>query len=352
MKEVEAVALALRQLAEFLGAIPAVSKSKVIAESVGGAIDLLASVKIGDQPLQLACEVTASGQPRYVRNAILQAQHYVLRHAPDAIPMIIAPYLTEQARQLCREEDVAFLDFEGNARLAAGSIYIEREVASKPKTERRELRSLFKPKSARLLRTLLRDPTHTWRVVELAEAAGVSVGHASEVGSALRAREWAEQTGEGLHLTEPGSLLDAWAQDYEPPAGKQVRLYTPLHGASLDKAARQAMAAGPSGRAALASFSAAAWLAPYGRHSSRYFYADDEGLTRLRDALHLSASDKGGNVIVRVPNEDGVLDDIVQPEPGVVCTSPVQTYLDLLQAGERGQESAEHLRSALLPDTQ
>jgi hypothetical protein len=32
----------------------------------------------------------------------------------------------------------------------------------------------------------------------------------------------------------------------------------------------------------------------------------------------------------------------------VVCTSPVQTYLDLAAAGERGQEAADHLRQERL----
>ncbi len=31
-----------------------------------------------------------------------------------------------------------------------------------------------------------------------------------------------------------------------------------------------------------------------------------------------------------------------------LCTSPVQTFLDLSAAGERGKEAAEHLRSKLL----
>jgi hypothetical protein len=40
----------------------------------------------------------------------------------------------------------------------------------------------------------------------------------------------------------------------------------------------------------------------------------------------------------------GVFRDTVEPAQGVICTSPVQTYLDLAIAGERGREAAEHLR--------
>ena len=40
--------------------------------------------------------------------------------------------------------------------------------------------------------------------------------------------------------------------------------------------------------------------------------------------------------------------DTVEPAPGVACTSPVQTYLDLSKAGERGREAADHLRQERL----
>jgi hypothetical protein len=36
--------------------------------------------------------------------------------------------------------------------------------------------------------------------------------------------------------------------------------------------------------------------------------------------------------------------DVYEPAPGIRCTSPIQTYLDLSKGGERGEEAAEHLR--------
>ncbi|PTN52788.1 hypothetical protein DAI43_01230, partial [Achromobacter xylosoxidans] len=53
---------------------------------------------------------------------------------------------------------------------------------------------------------------------------------------------------------------------------------------------------------------------------------------------------KGENLVVTVLDDPGLFLDTVQPAPGVVCTSPIQTYLDLSVAGERGQEAADHLR--------
>jgi hypothetical protein len=45
---------------------------------------------------------------------------------------------------------------------------------------------------------------------------------------------------------------------------------------------------------------------------------------------------------------EGVFLDAVNPSPGIFCTSPVQTFLDLSASGERGNEAAQHLRSKLL----
>jgi hypothetical protein len=42
--------------------------------------------------------------------------------------------------------------------------------------------------------------------------------------------------------------------------------------------------------------------------------------------------------------DHGLFRNTVEPVPGAICTSPVQTCLDLAAAGERGREAAEHLR--------
>jgi len=308
-------------------------------------IDIVADVEVSGRRHVLVCAVKSSGQPRHVRMALLQLRDYVAHHAQNPSPVLIAPYLSRDAQALCREHDVSYLDLEGNSRLIFGSVFIERQVASKPVVERRELRSLFKPRSAQVLRVMLRDPRRAWRVTELAKTAAVSLGHVSNVRSGLLDREWARVSDDGLFLSEPGALLDAWRAVYAPPAGKQSTFYTTLHGRAFEEVARRVLHADDdTGLAAFASFSAAQWLAPYGRTGTQYFYADDAGLARLRAALKLSSISKGENVLVTVLKDSGLFRDTVEPAPGAICTSPVQTYLDLATAGERGREAAEHLR--------
>ncbi|WP_420868330.1 hypothetical protein [Cupriavidus oxalaticus] len=344
MKEEACAGEALRRLLE---KIPILQIEDIEAGAVSGdwQPDLIARLLVDGQEHLLICEYKSNGQPRYARSALLELRNYVAQRAPRATPVFIAPYLSTAVRQLCAEMGVSYLDLEGNARIAFGGVFIERMVADKPLAEQRELKSLFRPKSAQVLRAMLREPDRAWRVTELSEVSGVSLGHVSNVRTGLIDREWASASDDGLVLSAPDALLDAWRDSYTPPSGERLRFYTPLHGSALEAAARNTLGIQEGqGHAAFASFSAAQWLAPYGRTGTHYFFADEDGLCKLQAALKLVTASKGENVVVTVPKDLGLLADTVEPAPGVICTSPVQTYLDLSIAGERGAEAAEHLR--------
>lgn len=349
MKDAEVrAAEALRGLLE---RIPILQVKSIDTEAVSNdwEPDLIVRLLVDGRPHQLVCEYKSNGQPRYARSAMLELRNYVAHRAPKATAVFIAPYISPAVRQLCDETGVGYLDLEGNARIAFGGVFIERIVADKPAAQQRELKSLFRPKSAQVLRAMLREPGRAWRVTELSETSGVSLGHVSNVRTGLIDREWAHASDDGLVLSDPNALLDAWRDSYSAPLGERLRFYTPLHGSALETAARSALRSDSApGRAAFASFSAAQWISPYARTGMHYFFADEEGVRRLQAALKLTPSSKGDNVVITVPKDLGLLVDTVEPAPGAVCTSPVQTYLDLFVAGERGAEAADHLRQERL----
>lgn len=341
---------AAEALKAFLVTIPQLSIEHITVVGEPGepdrGVDIVAETEFAGRPMRLVIEVKSNGQPRMALQVAHQLKRYLDLSGQEAVPMFMAPYLSEQSQATCREEGLAYLDFVGNARISFDTVFIDRQVEGKPDPERRALRSLFKPKSTRILRVLLNDPQRAWRVTDLAEEAKVSLGLVSTIGSALRERNWADQSEQGLHLIDPSGLLDEWARNYEQPKGEEVRLYTHLHGKPLAERLREL--ATYEGRVALASFSAADWYAPFVRQSTSYFYADEKGLGALQTLLNLSYPAKGANIVVRVPDEDGVLEDARPVAPGVVATSPVQTYLDLMAGGERGAEGAAHLKDQLL----
>lgn len=310
-------------------------------------IDFVVNLRVHRQLWKLVCEVKANGQPRIIRDAASQVRAYAHKLGPRAIPVIVTPYLSEEARGLCREMEVNYLDLAGNCRFSFDGVFIERESASRPPVAKRELRSLFKPKSAQVLRLLLRRPNRTWKVAELAQTAGVSLGHISNVTSALIDREWGTRDEAGFKLAKPDALLDNWRDNYEAPSGEVKRYYTVLHGKAFEKAAEHFFEE-VSDAAALASFSAAEWLAPYGRVANHYVYATRPALPILRSVFRAEPATRGDNLLVTVLEEDGVLHDALEPHHGIRTTSLVQTYLDLAQAGERGREAADHLREERL----
>lgn len=311
--------------------------------------DILASISVFGRRHTLVCEVKHNGQPRYVRNAALQLRYCVSRMTIGAIPVLIAPFLSEKSRAICIDHNVCYLDLHGNVLFQAPGILIDVTVADRPVTERRDLKSLFRPKAAHILRVMLRNPKRVWRVAELAEASGASLGHVSNVRKVLLNREWAENPANGVALADPDALLDAWRNTYRRPDGDLIKLYTSLHGRTFEETAKDVLSAHSfRNSAAFASFSAARWIAPYGRTGIDYFYADREGAEKIADTLRASNVAKGSNVEILVLKDRNILEDTVEPAPGVICTSPVQTYLDLSISGERGAESADYLRRKTL----
>jgi Transcriptional regulator, AbiEi antitoxin, Type IV TA system len=345
MKEIERLgAEAMRGL---LQEIPLVTLNSLEVESCtqDRKVDLLASVDVAGEHHVLVCETKQSGQPRFVRDAIYQLRDYLRAFPKSATPVVIAPYLSPESRQLCLQNGVSFLDLEGNVRLVFGTVFIDRVRANKPSPELRELKSLFKPKSAQVLRVLFRDPKKSWKVVDLANAASVSLGHASNVRTALLNREWGEVAAEGLHLRAPDELLEAWKVAYVPPVAERLPFYTTLHGSLLESRVKEFFNSAPNNsRTALASFSAAQWIAPYGRTGTLFLWSEKMAMEDIKEKLQLSSSLKGENVVVSVPQDNSVFFDVDAPEYGIRCTSPLQTYLDLSKNGERGEEAAEHLR--------
>lgn len=50
-------------------------------------------------------------------------------------PVLLAPYLSADSRQICQENNIAFLDMEGNAQLQFGGVYIDHRMPGKPVPE-------------------------------------------------------------------------------------------------------------------------------------------------------------------------------------------------------------------------
>lgn len=306
----------------------------------------------------IVVEALPDGAPRFVRSRAYRIEtcmrrlHAVKRtQGVDGLNgIMVAPYFSPASRAICLEHGLGHLDFVGNTHLAFGGVYVERSVVHRPKPETRRLRSLFSPKAGAILRVLLQDPDRAWRVEDLASAAGASRGHVSNVRRDLLDREWGRKQAGGVALAQPGAVLRAWRDAYRGPRGQRITGYTRLHGAELKERLQRVLnTQATQPRCLFSQNSAAQWLAPYLRDITASLYADAAGAERLRAVLELVPADIGVNVFIRVPTDESLFHDAVEPVPGVFCTGPIVTYLDLWIGNDRKREAAEHLARSLLP---
>lgn len=308
------------------------------------------SFKVAGEPHRLIVECKSSGQPRHVRGAIQKLGQAIFRAHELTRGLFFAPFISPSVRQLLAQSNIGWLDLAGNARVVFPRLHLELEKADRdPFATKREQRSLFYPKSARLLKVLLHHPHVPWKVAALADKAQVSMGQVSNVRRALIDRDWATaEAGEGLRLTQPDALLDAWRDDGLHPPSVALRGYTLKHGKSLEAAIAAMfadLALNSGSDVLLASHSVARRAAPYARIAGEFFYASEVGIRQLKRHLDIAAADKGENVTIYRPSDEGLWMETMKLSHDTKGTGPIQTYLDLLTTGERGREAAEHWRA-------
>jgi hypothetical protein len=306
--------------------------------------DWLADVGAKDQHWTLVVECRRIGQPREVRTGVLQLKHY-LEKLPGNKPsygVLVAPFISEESARICEEAGVGYADLAGNARLSFDQVFIETRSPENPFRERREARSIFAPKAARVLRLLLQGPLRPWKVVELADAARVSLGWVSAVRQQLFAREWAVDEPGGLRVTKPGALLDAWAKGDEWAKRTTTREYSLLSSDSTQLAEKLRDLLGKQPHAFTQWF--AGWLRhPYTIPTVVTAYVTsfpEESV--IAEKLLARRVTGGGGLRLVTPKDEGVLNPS-QSVRGFNLVSDVQVYLDLQHAGLRGEEQAAEL---------
>jgi len=85
---------------------------------------ILARIEVFGHSHTLACEVNPDGEPGRLRKVLREWQSDAASLHSDATPVLIAPYLSPEAQAPCKQARAGFLDFEGNARLSVGEVFI------------------------------------------------------------------------------------------------------------------------------------------------------------------------------------------------------------------------------------
>jgi hypothetical protein len=329
-------------------------------------IDFVADLQVSGTQKRLLIECKSTGEPRFVRDAVLRLDRQ-RQNDPKAYAVFMAPYVSPEAAALCAEENIGYIDFSGNCHFSTPPLFIHKEGHPNRYLEQRPLRSLYSPKSERILRTLLalHDPKKSWSperlskesdlssgkprdwtLQDLTEDAEVSLGLVSKVCRLLVDKEWMAPDYGWSYLNKPLELLNDWAQNYRFDRNKE-RFFYSMDDISELETKLGAMSKEEPVTMALASFSAASQLAPMVRHQRAYAYVIPQRMPEVIDALKLKEVSTGHNLVLLEPYDEGVLHH-TKLIHGVRVTHPVQTYLDLISSKTRGEEAAEFLLSQVI----
>ncbi|MDC0711992.1 hypothetical protein POL68_26225 [Stigmatella sp. ncwal1] len=300
-----------------------------------------------DQHLFLV-ECKSSASVRSIEAGIeqLKRERSYVSYKP-ALPVIAVPFMGEVGKQLCRSASVSWIDLAGNAHLRGPQLHIR--IEGRPNRHRKPGRpsNVFAPKSARVTRRLLLEPTRAFRQRELAQETGLGEGFVSRIVRQLETEGLLSREQGAIRVKNPGLLLDAWREAYSFSHHHIVRGHIPARSpqillSSLADSLRERSilyaATGP----------ASAWLhAKFAGFRVVTIFLKDIALLSASSLLNFRPEERGSNVWMIVPDDLGVFDGAVDLE-GIRCASAVQTYLDLLAMPERAQEAADELRQKRL----
>lgn len=273
---------------------------------------------------------------------------------------LAAPYISSRMAEMCEKHGWSWFDLAGNCRITVPELlHIERtgnkRVHSRPKKGDANLST---HESARILRVLMApgNAGRRWTQRELRNACEpkVSLGKVNTLVSYLREQAYLlDQTGGGVRMHDYEGLLKEWRDAYVYKEHRQLNCFSLSDRISIFKKLAEAWSdsSAVGAPACLASFTAADQMAPNVRQSRIWVYVRARDTREIQKRLGAKEVDSGANLVLLEAADEGVFDGVHSGNEGVPTTSALQSYLDLWQAGGRGEEAATAiLNQCLKPD--
>jgi hypothetical protein len=293
-------------------------------------------------------EVKKSTSAAAIAAAVRQVQERARRVSRSAVPLIAVPFMGNVGRKVCEEAGVGWVDLSGNAHVTARGLKVLIDGRPNQFRARGRPSNVFAPKSARIARWLLSHPGVGVTQREIARATSMDEGFVSRIVTRLEREGYIQRDDRcAIRTKDESLLLDAWREAYRFPAHAVFRgTVAARSGEALVALVSKALVKQRLVHAATGL--AAAWLMThFAVFRTASFYLQEEPSARLRSAIGFHEDDRGANLWLIVPNDEGVFHGGAEVE-GVRCVHPVQVYLDLGAHPERAAEAAEHLRAEVI----
>jgi len=292
-----------------------------ISTPQGGGINFLVEAKSTFAPRD--AERFLSGMARPLR--ILNPNYPIL---------VVTPWLSERAQEVLTAEDINYLDFTGNVRIALNhpSLFISSNGASRnPAPSPRSAARLKGPKAWRLARLLI-DVTPPYGVSQIAEATGLAAGYVSRLLTSLDEDAIIERTKRGQVVSvDIPNLLRRWTQTYDVFKSNETSSFVAPQGPEEVLGRLASLPSSSPPVAVTGSFSAIRF-APVAAPSLLVLYCSEP--SNLARELRLLPSDRGSNVALLRPF-DVVVWERTTEESGVTYVAVAQTAADCLTGNGR-----------------
>lgn len=300
-----------------------------IASPQGGGSNLLVAAKSTFSPRD--AERFFTGMARQLR--ILSPNYPIL---------VVTPWLSERSQEVLTVEDINYLDFTGNVRIALNhpSLFISSKGASRnPTPSPRAAASLKGPKAGRLVRLLV-DISPPYGVGQIAKATGLASGYVSRLLSSLDEDALIERTTRSQVVSvDIPQLIRRWTQTYDVFKSNETSSFVAPQGPEELLNRLTSVAASSPPVAVTGSFSAVRF-APVASPSLLALYCSEPRI--LAQQLRLLPADRGSNVALLRPF-DRVVWESTTKVSGVRYAAVSQTAADCLTGNGRMPAEGEAL---------
>ncbi|MEC4175101.1 type IV toxin-antitoxin system AbiEi family antitoxin [Adlercreutzia sp. R21] len=266
--------------------------------------------------------------------------------ASGPTPLLVAPYLSPQKQQFLREENVCYLDAEGNAWVEAEGVFIDRCGSRQKETAPAVSQDPFSDKASLVIRLLFSGDTLGIRPISVAlgeQGFALSPGYVSKVVASLGELHYATKTASGIRLVNRNLLLQDWSHAYQQKARRRQSRgwYLPeANPAQLARLVGRAL----EGNGALTDRSGASFVDPHASFDTvDILPSNRDAVSEILEKLGAMPVERGANVNVREAAYPLSSLYGVRSVDGVPVVSDLQLYLDLQCQPQRGEEAAEHL---------
>lgn len=315
--------------------------------------DWTLEVRWEGRPARYGVEYKSANTPKSLAGAAEQILT-ITRGADDLLPMVMAPYLSEDKLGSLLDRGVSGVDFCGNAAVLNPGNWLVL-LSGKPNLypDTAPIKKIFSGTSSLVGRVLMqrRQFSRLRDVQEAVEEGGaeISLGTISKVVSSLE-EELIVSKREGIRLVQPDLLLDRLVDGYDVEPPRRVRGRFPdrffedssFEGPALLEdmtawADRSSARFAVSGERLFAGVTSSDVLPP--------IYTDQ--VDRLSAQFGFQANDRFANAELRETTSPLVYFQS-RAEEGVRYQSALQTYIELRRGGKRDRELAEPLRQRVL----